>query len=212
MFHGLVMCIAPAMLVVQTDRGDEMFMTLLERYAQQAIDLGSLDLLPEPGARPAPLQPSPEDEGRHSPGPEPLWNESWYFDVASESGDLGVYLRLGRLPNQDHCHYMACICGPDRPTVMIVEEAPLPDAADDAQVVDKDGLHAEHHCEEPLERFRVTFGGEGRTHEDPAAILRRGRGRSRRGCASTSRGSRTACPMPGGSPVATRSPAAYPGR
>ena len=32
------------------------------------------------------------DEGCHEPGDEPLWNESWYFDVAD------TRRRAGRVP------------------------------------------------------------------------------------------------------------------
>ena len=47
-FHGLVMTIAASMVVERTERGDEMFMTWFERNAQQALDLGAVELLPEP--------------------------------------------------------------------------------------------------------------------------------------------------------------------
>ena len=47
-FLGIVMTVAPAMIVQRTERGDEMFLTSLARYAQQALDLGSLELLPAP--------------------------------------------------------------------------------------------------------------------------------------------------------------------
>ena len=47
------------------------------------------------------LRPEPADEGPHTPGTEDLWSESWYFDGVSDDGTLGVYTRLGRLPNQD---------------------------------------------------------------------------------------------------------------
>ena len=62
-----------------------MFLTWFERNAQQALDLDAVALLPRAraaGGRP-PLRPAPEDEGRHEPGPEALWNESWYFDAVS---------------------------------------------------------------------------------------------------------------------------------
>jgi aminoglycoside/choline kinase family phosphotransferase len=42
---GMVMCIVPAMIVQRTERGDRMFTTSLARYADQAIELGSLELL-----------------------------------------------------------------------------------------------------------------------------------------------------------------------
>ena len=48
-FLGILMTVAPAMVVQRTDRGDEMFLTTLARYAQQALELDSLDLLPAPG-------------------------------------------------------------------------------------------------------------------------------------------------------------------
>jgi hypothetical protein len=173
-FAGIVMTVAASMVVERTDRGDDMFMACLERNAQQILDLDCLSLLPDPDtSTPEPLRPEPEDEGRHEPGPEPLWNESWYFDLVSDDGQLGVYTRLGRLPNQDACLHTTAICGPRRPAVMLVDAAaPLPAADDDAQVVDTGDLHAEHHCEEPLQRFRVTIRGTGQAHADESAPLR----------------------------------------
>jgi thiamine kinase-like enzyme len=44
-FHGVLMAVAASMLVVQTQRGDDMFMTSLARGAQQVLDLDSLDIL-----------------------------------------------------------------------------------------------------------------------------------------------------------------------
>lgn len=44
-FHGVLMAIAASMLVVRTERGDDMFMTSLARGAQQVLDLDALDLL-----------------------------------------------------------------------------------------------------------------------------------------------------------------------
>jgi hypothetical protein len=41
-FAGVVMAVVASMLVKQTDRGDEMFMTMAHRHAQHAIDLDSL--------------------------------------------------------------------------------------------------------------------------------------------------------------------------
>ncbi len=173
-FHGILMTIAASMVTVRTDRGDDMFMTWLARNAQQVLDLRSLDLLPAPDAgRPEPLRPDPADEGRHTPGPEPLWNESWYFDAVSDDGTLGLYVRIGRVPNSDTCHYLACICGPDRPSIMLADDqAPLPAVDDDAQVVDRLGLHAEHHCVSPLQTFRVALDAKAQAHADPSAPLR----------------------------------------
>src|SRR5439155_26689961 len=99
-FLGILMTVAPAMLVERTERGDQMFLTTLARYAEQVLDLDALELLPEAGAgRPPALRPEAGDEGRHPPGPEELWNESWYFDAVSEDGTVGMYTRLGLYPN-----------------------------------------------------------------------------------------------------------------
>jgi hypothetical protein len=173
-FLGILMTVAASMVVVRTDRGDDMFMTWLERNAQQILDLDALSLLPEPGSgRPPALRPEPEDEGRHDPGPEALWNESWYFDAISDAGELGLYVRLGRVPNEDLCLYTACICGPGRPSIMLVDAAaPLPPSDDDAQAIRIDGLHAEQHCLEPLACYRVTLDGTAAAHADPSAPLR----------------------------------------
>ena len=44
-FGGLIMAVAASALVRRTDRGDEMFVTMADRHAQQAIDLDSLSLI-----------------------------------------------------------------------------------------------------------------------------------------------------------------------
>ena len=44
-FSGMVMAIVASFLVRQTDRGDEMFMTMASRHARQALDLDSESLL-----------------------------------------------------------------------------------------------------------------------------------------------------------------------
>jgi hypothetical protein len=46
-FGGLVMAVGASMLVKQTERGDAMFLTSVRRHAQQSLDLGALDLLPD---------------------------------------------------------------------------------------------------------------------------------------------------------------------
>jgi len=120
-----------------------------------------------------PLRPEPADEGRHEPGPEDVWNESWYFDAVSDDGTLGVYTRLGRLPNRDIALVTAAIVGPGRPAVLAVcADAPLPAIDDDTQRIAIDGLRVEQHCEEPLERFRVTLTGSGESYQDESAPLR----------------------------------------
>jgi hypothetical protein len=177
-FHGLLMTIAASMVVVRTERGDEMFMSWLARNAQQAIDLDAVSLLPEPNTTRLPaLRPAEADEGRHPPGPEALWNESWYFDGVSDDGQLGLYVRLGRLPNQDVCLYTACVCGPGRASIMLVDAAaPLPGVADEHQAIATATIQAEQQCLEPLRRFRVLARGTAEAHADHSAPLRGERG------------------------------------
>jgi Phosphotransferase enzyme family len=44
-FHGVLMAVIAPMLVVRTERGDDMFMTSLARHAQQILDLDAEELL-----------------------------------------------------------------------------------------------------------------------------------------------------------------------
>ncbi len=171
-FLGLLMTVAPAMLVQRTERGDDMFMTQLARYAQQALDLDALELLPEPGSgRPEPLRPAPADEGRHPAGPEQLWNESWYFDAVSGDESVGVWARLGLYPNLDVAWVTAFIVGPGRPTVGVIDfHAPLP--ADERLSIRTGELRADHRCLKELERFTVEIEATGQSHDDAAAFLR----------------------------------------
>jgi thiamine kinase-like enzyme len=170
-FGGVLMAIVASMLVERTERGDEMFMTTLARHAQHVLDLDAIELLPAPGSvRQPALRPQPEDEGRHPPGPEQLWNESWYFDAVSPDGRLGAYVRLGLYPNLDRCWYTAFVCGPDRPTVAVIDfAAPLPS---EGLLTETALLRADHLCPEPLERFRVLLEATGEAHADPARLLR----------------------------------------
>ena len=127
-FAGVLMAIVASMLVERTERGDEMFVTMLARHAQHALDLDAAELLDLGHAAPAaPLRPEPRDEGRHAPGSEQLWNESWYFDVIAPDASFGAYVRVGLYPNLGVCWYTALICGPGRATVAVVDfAAPLP--------------------------------------------------------------------------------------
>jgi hypothetical protein len=130
-------------------------------------------LLPEPGsARPVPLRPAPSDEGRHAVSSEEWFNESWYFDGVSDDATLGVYWRLGRVPNQGVAIVSACIVGPRRPCVMLVRDVELPDFDDHQQRVSVDGLEVSHHCEEPLKRYRVRLEGVASSLPDAAGVFR----------------------------------------
>jgi len=171
-FLGLLMTVGPAVIVERTERGDEMFMTSVARYAQQVLDLDALELLPAPGSgRPAPLRPAPADEHRHTPGSEQLWNESWYFDAVTDDARAGAYVRLGFYPNLGVSWITAMVCGPQRPTVAVVDfAAPLPEAED--LTVASDKIRIVLTCEAELERYRVQLTGIGREYDDASGLLR----------------------------------------
>jgi hypothetical protein len=171
-FACLIVTVAAGVVVERTDRGDDMLMAVLARVCQQILDLDALDLLP-PQARPAALRPEPSDEGRHSPGPEPLWNESWYFDAVDATGSLGVYVRMGLHPNDGRCFYAASIVRPGHPTLMVVDEAaPLPEDNGPVEKVETKALRGIQDCIEPLRRIHVTLDATAQAFTDHSAPLR----------------------------------------
>lgn len=173
-FFGVIMAIVSSMLVERTERGDQMFMTMLQRHCHHVLDTDALATLPDPVAL-EPLMPDAADEGAHAPGAEDLWNESWYFDFVDPAQRIGGWIRLGLVPNQNVAWVNGLVCGPDMPTVAIVDfEAPLPD--DPMQVRSAAGdLTME--ITEPLQTYRVTLRGSGQAYDDPAALLRGESGR-----------------------------------
>ena len=87
--------------------------------------------------------PTADDEGTHEPADEPLWSESWYFDFADPGQGVGGWLRLGLIPNQGSAWINALLCGPDMPTIAVLDfEAALPD----------DATHGRHRRDRPHPR------------------------------------------------------------
>jgi hypothetical protein len=168
-FAGVMMAVVSAMLVERTDRGDQMFLTMLERHTSHVLDTGALDILPAPADVEA-LRPDPADEGAHEPGDEPLWNESWYWDFADPAQGVGGWVRLGLVPNQNVAWINALVCGPDMPTVALVNfEAPMPT---DPAVAVADGAELRHGAITPLQTYRVEVRGIAQQYDDPSALLR----------------------------------------
>ena len=171
-FFGVMMAIVSSMLVERTDRGDEMFMVMLQRHCQHVLDTDALAVLPDPSENPAaePLSPAANDEGPHAATDEPLWNESWYFDFADLGQGVGGWIRLGLYPNQRTAWINALLCGPDMSTVAINDfEAVLPD---DPGAVRTDAIDLDLTATDPLRTYRVTVRGRGQSYDDPAALLR----------------------------------------
>lgn len=175
-FFGVMMAIVSSMLVERTDRGDEMFMTMLERHCSQVLDTDALSALPDPAPDAAAfLRPEATDEGAHPPGDEPLWSESWYWDFVDPAQRVGGWLRLGLIANEGTAWMQALLCGPDMPTIAIAEfAAPLP--ADPFSLT-TDTFEFTHAATTPLQRYTVTVRGRGEAFDDPAALLRGEAGR-----------------------------------
>jgi hypothetical protein len=163
------MAIVSSMLVERTERGDRMFMTMLARHCDHALDTDALATLPDPTA-PAPLRPTDDDELAHAPTDEPLWSESWYADFVDAAQGLGGWFRIGLVANQRKAWVHALLCGPDMATVAVADaEVPLPE---DPWALRTDAFEVEHAAGVPLQTYRVELRARGQSYQDPAALLR----------------------------------------
>lgn len=173
-FFGVMMAIVSSMLVERTERGDQMFLTMLDRHSSHVLDTAALEVLPPP-ATSAALQSDPADEAAHIPGEEPLWSESWYWDFADPAQGIGGWIRLGLMPNQNVAWINALVCGPDIPTVALLDfQAPLPA---DPNAIAVNGIEFRHGATVPLREYRVDISGPAQAYEDPAMLLADGPGR-----------------------------------
>jgi hypothetical protein len=156
------------MLVERTERGDRMFMTMLQRHCEHVLDTDALATLPD-AATPEPLRPSHDDELAHAPTAEPLWSESWYADFADPAQGLGGWFRLGLIANQRQALVHALLCGPEMPTVAVDALVPLPA---DPWALRTDTLELGHSASAALQTYRVDVRARARAYDDPAALLR----------------------------------------
>lgn len=112
--------------------------------------------------------PTAEDEGLHTPGPEPLWNESYYYDFVSQDGSIAGYVRLGLYPNWNRAWYWACVVGPGRPLVLVADNAaPLPGPG--GTDVRTGSYSAAQEISRPFGSARVTLDATASVLPDPAA-------------------------------------------
>ena len=175
-FFGVMMAIVSSMLVERTERGDRMFLTMLERHTSHVLDTGALEVLPPAVGRA--LQPDPAEENAHQPGGEPLWSESWYWDFVDTDHAVGGWIRLGLIPNQGHAWINALVCGPDMPTVALLDfQAPLPA---NPNLLSSGGIEMRHGATTPLQEYRVEISGPAQAFDDPSALLRGEAGRPAR--------------------------------
>ncbi len=168
-FFGVMMAIVSSMLVERTERGDAMFMTMLQRHCEHVLDADALAILPAPTTI-EPLCPSPDDESAHTATGEPLWTESWYADFADAANGFGGWIRIGLIPNQQTAWLHALLCGPELPTVAVVDvEVPLPI---DPWTLQTGAIDFTHAADDPLRTYRIALRGHGQSYPDPAALLR----------------------------------------
>jgi hypothetical protein len=112
---------------------------------------------------------TPADEARHEPGPEPLWSESWYLDFVDERLGVAGYVRLGLYPGLGTAWYWACLVGPDRPLVTVIDhEVPIP--AGRSLEIRTDGLWGDLTVETPLDHVTVGVEAFAVGVDDPSEV------------------------------------------
>jgi len=108
------------------------------------------------------------DEALHEPGPEQLWNESYYFDFAAPDGSVGGYVRLGLYPNWGRAWYWACVVRPGQPTIMVADnDAALPMAG--SAELRTGAVTARHEITQPLRSARISVSATAGLLQAPTA-------------------------------------------
>ena len=125
----------------------------------------------------------PDDEARHTPDGEDLWNESYYCDFVRSDGSMGGWLRLGLYPNRQVAWWTTWIVWPDRPGVCSVDyRAPVPpgdglisESTSDADA-DESTTRIEIDLSRPLEEFRLAARAPARMIDPPEDVYAHGEG------------------------------------
>lgn len=109
------------------------------------------------------------DEGRHLPGTDRLWGESWYHDFAAEDGSYGGYLRLGLYPNQGVAWYWVHLVRAGQPLVVIRDhEVPCPTSMRGPVQAASGRVKGSWAPVQPLRAYRITTEGTGVALKNPA--------------------------------------------
>jgi hypothetical protein len=122
----------------------------------------------------------PDDEARHTPDGEDLWNESYYCDFVRSDGSMGGWLRLGLYPNRQAAWWTTWILWPDRPGLCSVDyRAPIPPGdglVSDASIGPDDTTDQRIEIElvHPLESFRLAASAPARFIHPPEAVYTSG--------------------------------------
>lgn len=111
------------------------------------------------------------DEQPHPPGTGSLWSESYYLDFFDPERQVGGYVRIAFLPNQGKVWYWACVVGPDRPLVIVIDhEIALP--ADQSREIQAEGLRAGYDVRTPLDHVSLSLETSAFSVDDPAEVYR----------------------------------------
>ncbi|KAJ7908175.1 phosphotransferase enzyme family protein [Mycena leptocephala] len=178
-FYGVTMAIVSSILVRQTNRGDDMFITLLSRHCELVRDLDAFSVLPAAPVTSAqdwtPLQPEPQDELPHPAQENKYWSESWYFDFVDESQGIAGWVRLGLTPNLKGNWYTVLVSRPGKP-LLLLEDYVAPASSGSGHTLH---LQAEHYevthevaSGEELKTYRIRFSGKAAAYDMPGRVLR----------------------------------------
>jgi hypothetical protein len=114
------------------------------------------------------------DEGRHTPGDDRWWTESWTFDFWTDGGSLGGYASITLVPNLRKAWYWAALVGEGRALVTVVDlDVSLPRARLEIR---SDALWADHVCETPFDHWTVGNEALAVALDDPSETLGLARG------------------------------------
>lgn len=114
----------------------------------------------------------PDHERRHEAGPELLWNESYYMDWFAEDGSLGGYIRVGLYPNLNTVWYWACLVRPGAELVTVVDHAVALPKDPASLEIRHEGLWADHHVADAVNRLDCSLESFAIQVEDPAEMYR----------------------------------------
>lgn len=113
------------------------------------------------------------DEGRHPPGPERFWGESYYMDFVTDDGSLGGYVRVGWYPNLGVVWWTTAIVEPEGRTVMSVSFDAPGTSTTSAQ---GPNYSVDLEFPTPVEVLRLKADALGESFADGVAVYREERG------------------------------------
>ncbi|KAJ7750783.1 putative aminoglycoside phosphotransferase [Mycena metata] len=178
-FYGVTIAITSSILVRQTDRGDDMFITLLSRHCELVRDLDALVILPGApvtGVKDwTPLRPEPQDELPHPAQENKYWSESWYFDFVDESQGIAGWVRLGLTPNLKGNWYTALVSRPGKPLLLLEDyAAPASSGSGHTLHIQVEHYEVTHDVApgEELKTYRIRFSGKAAAYDTPDGVLR----------------------------------------